>query len=179
MSSSPNPFAPPGAVVSDINLSPEAFQPVRVFSIAGRMGRLRYLAYVIGASLLISFVGGAILGAIGAAMNSAAVIGVGTVLMYGGILVLSVMFLIQRSHDMDLSGWFSVLAFIPLVGLYWLFKGVTPGPNRFGPPPPPNTLGVKILAWILPVILIIGILAAIALPAYSDYTKRAKAAQMK
>ncbi len=177
--SSPNPFAPPGAVVSDVNLTPEAFQPVRVFSIAGRMGRLRYLSYVIGASLLIGFVGGGILGAIGVAMNSALVIGLGTVLMYGGILVLTVMFLIQRSHDMDLSGWFSILAFIPFVGLYWLFKGGTPGPNRFGPPPPPNTLGVKILAWILPVIFIVGILAAIALPAYNSYVQRAKAAQVK
>ena len=176
--SSPNPFAPPMAHVRDIEQA-QQFQPVRIFSIAGRIGRLRYLAYVIGCSLLMSFVGGAIAGAVGAAANSPNLIVGMTILIYGVIAVLNVMFLIQRSHDMDLSGWFSILAFIPFVGLYWLFKGGTPGPNRFGAPPPPNTLGVKILAWILPVIMLIGILAAIALPAYVDYQTRAKAVQMR
>jgi hypothetical protein len=37
---------------------------------------------------------------------------------------------------------------IPLVGLYWMFARGTQGANRFGPPPPPNSTGVKILFWI-------------------------------
>ena len=176
--SSPNPFAPPLAHVRDIEQA-QQFQPVRIFSIAGRIGRLRYLAYVVGSSLLMSIVGGAIAGAVGVAANSPSLIAGMTILIYVAIAVFNVMFLIQRSHDMDLSGWFSILAFIPFVGLYWLFKGGTPGPNRFGAPPPPNTLGVKILAWVLPVIMLIGILAAIALPAYVNYQTRAKAVQMR
>src|SRR4029079_6804195 len=99
--------------------------------------------------------------------------------IYAGTLVLNFMFIIQRSHDMDMSGWFSILALIPFVGLYWVFKSGTPGPNRFGPPPSPNTLGVKILAWILPGIAAIGILAAISLPAYVNYQARVKAVQVK
>ena len=171
--STPNPFAPPGEHVRDIDEG-QVFQPVKIFSIAGRMGRLRYLAYVFGSSMLLSIVGGAIAGALGAATNSTNVIAGGTILIYVAMIVLNVMFLIQRSHDMDLSGWFCLLAIIPLVGLYWIFKGGTPGPNRFGAPPPPNTLGVKILAWILPVIMIIGIIAAVSVPAYVDYQKRAQ-----
>jgi len=167
--SSTNPFAPPVAHVSDINLLPDEVQPVRIFSVSGRVGRLRYFAWAVGTWFL--------LGALSAIVGPQV-----TAFMWVGLaayFVLNVMFLIQRSHDMDLSGWFTILAFIPLVGLFWLFKGGTPGSNRWGAPPPPNTLGVKIVAWLIPAIMVIGILAAIALPAYSDYQKRAKAAQMK
>lgn len=174
--SSPNPFAPPLAQVHDIDQA--QFQPVRLFSIAGRIGRLRCLAYTIGASLLTAFFGGIIAAVVGAAAHSPAVIGAVVFVVYGAAVVLNVMFLIQRSHDMDLSGWFSILGFIPIVGLYWLLKGGTPGPNRFGAPPPPNTLGVKILAWILPAVMVIGIVAAIALPAYVNYQARVKAVQV-
>lgn len=46
---------------------------------------------------------------------------------------------IRRSHDLNKSGWFLLLLFIPIVNLYaifklWLSKG-TEGPNRFGPDP--------------------------------------------
>jgi hypothetical protein len=49
----------------------------------------------------------------------------------------------------------------------------TPGANRFGDPPPPNTAGVILLALILPAVFIIGFIAAIAIPAYQDYVGRA------
>lgn len=167
--SSTNPFAPPVAHVSDIALSPDEVQPVRVFSVSGRIGRLRYFAWAVGAWFLVSMASAL------AGPQAPALMWVGMAALF----VLNVMFLIQRSHDMDLSGWFTILAFIPFVGLFWLFKSGTPGANRWGAPPPPNTLGVKLLAWLLPAIMVIGILAAIALPAYSDFQKRAKAAQMK
>jgi uncharacterized membrane protein YhaH (DUF805 family) len=45
----------------------------------------------------------------------------------------------RRFHDMDRSGWWQLIVFIPIVGiivmLIWLaFRG-TEGPNRFGPDP--------------------------------------------
>ena len=46
----------------------------------------------------------------------------------------------RRLHDVDRSGWWQLIGFIPLIGwillIYWL---VQPGkePNRFGPPPQP------------------------------------------
>ncbi len=46
----------------------------------------------------------------------------------------------KRCHDRDLSGWFQLIALIPIVGAIWLFiecgilKG-TEGDNRFGPDP--------------------------------------------
>lgn len=49
---------------------------------------------------------------------------------------------VKRVHDRDWSGWFVLIALIPIVGGIWLlielgFLPGTPGPNRFGPPPPP------------------------------------------
>ena len=52
------------------------------------------------------------------------------------------------------------------------------GYQRFGAPPPPNGLFIKIMGLCLPVVGIIGIVAAIALPAYQGYVQRAKASQV-
>jgi uncharacterized membrane protein YhaH (DUF805 family) len=168
-----NRFAPPGARVDDIALAEGAVQPVRFWPPHGRIGRLRFVAYHVGLYLvffLITFVLGLIAGFTRTTPMTATVVGL---LLY---FVGSLLLLIQRSHDMNLSGWWSIAAFIPLVGLFWLFNGGTQGPNRWGAPPPPNTRGVKIVAWIFPALIILGIVAAVALPAYQQYTLRAKAA---
>ena len=46
---------------------------------------------------------------------------------------------VRRLHDVDRSGWWFLLAFIPLIGIivlivWWCTEG-TRGPNRFGPDP--------------------------------------------
>jgi uncharacterized membrane protein YhaH (DUF805 family) len=183
-----NPYAAPRAAVADVNEPVERHQPVRLFSAAGRIGRLRYLANMMGAYVL-AIGGAAALGGIFGVLRASGITdglrvgGTGTLLATLIALVPYFVFIalktIQRSHDMDWSGWSALLAFIPFVGLIWLFKGGTSGANRFGAPPPPNTMMVRIGGLILPVIVIVGIVAAVALPAYQDYTKRAKALKMK
>ena len=47
---------------------------------------------------------------------------------------------IKRWHDRDKSGWWMLIALIPIIGSMWLlielgFLAGTPGPNRFGLPP--------------------------------------------
>ncbi|MDB5857133.1 MAG: putative rane protein [Ramlibacter sp.] len=173
-----NPYAPPRAAVADVDELSNEVQPVRMWSSQGRIGRLRFLAHMAGAYFLFGFLGvgvGAGLGGAGLRTLAMVVIGLGTIAYF----VFIVFKFIQRSHDMDWSGWSVLLAIIPLAGLVWVFKGGSAGANRFGGPPPANTLGVKILALIVPITAVIGILAAIALPAYSDYSKRARQAQMK
>jgi len=168
-----NRFAPPGAQVADVADPGVGFQPVRLWPPNGRIGRLRMLAY--GAGLYVAFlVVSSALGFIaGLTQSPNATLAVG-VLAFVVYLVAATIILIQRSHDMNLSGWWSIAAMIPLVGLVWLFKGGTPGANRWGPPPPPNGLGVRIVGWMLPIVIVVGIVAAIALPAYVEYTKRAQ-----
>ena len=46
---------------------------------------------------------------------------------------------VRRLHDLDRSGWWLLLKFVPLIGgiilLIWFCTGGTGGPNRFGPDP--------------------------------------------
>jgi uncharacterized membrane protein YhaH (DUF805 family) len=46
---------------------------------------------------------------------------------------------VRRLHDLDRSGWWLLLGFIPLIGaivlIVWFVGRGTPGPNRFGPDP--------------------------------------------
>ncbi|MCP5399605.1 MAG: DUF805 domain-containing protein [Sphingobium sp.] len=54
-------------------------------------------------------------------------------------LIPSIAVAVRRLHDTDRSGWWMLLAFIPLIGTLWLLilmvlRG-TRGPNRFGPDP--------------------------------------------
>lgn len=55
------------------------------------------------------------------------------------LLIPSVIVYIKRFHDRDKSGWWVLIALIPIIGAIWLlielgFLKGTPGPNRFGPP---------------------------------------------
>ena len=53
---------------------------------------------------------------------------------------------IRRLHDLDKSGWWMLIALIPLIGaiilLVWDCQKGTEGPNRFGPDPLSNTADV-------------------------------------
>lgn len=175
-----NPYTPPRAAVADVDAGDgeQGVQPVKFFSSQGRVGRLRYLAYLTFGYFLV-IAGSALVGAIAGftgAGKIAAVLGGVVALPY---LVYWALLTIQRTHDMGWNGWAWLLIIIPFVGLIWIFKAGTPGRNEYGLPPPPNTTAVRIGAFLFPTIMIIGILAAIALPAYQQYTMRAKAAQMK
>jgi uncharacterized membrane protein YhaH (DUF805 family) len=145
-------------------------QEVKLFSIAGRIGRVRYIGYSIGLSVLIMALGGIL-----AAATSMFVI----VLAYIALIVMQVMLTIQRCHDFNTSGWLSLLMLIPLVNFIFWFVPGTDGANNYGNKTPPNTTMSILLACILPLIFVLGIVAAVALPAYSDYTKRARAAQSR
>ena len=56
-----------------------------------------------------------------------------------GMFLPSLAMYIRRLHDVDRSGWWLLLAFVPLIGIivlivWWCTEG-TRGPNRFGPDP--------------------------------------------
>jgi uncharacterized membrane protein YhaH (DUF805 family) len=161
-----NPYVAPRAAVDD---APDEFQPVRIFSVSGRIGRARYILYTMGLPLLVMFVIGllsAVAGAFGVALMVAG---------WVAVVTISMMLTIQRSHDFDMSGWFALLGLVPLANLaFWFIPG-TDGANRYGAKTSPNGAGVLIAVWIVPALFIGGILAAIAIPAYSDYQARAAA----
>jgi uncharacterized membrane protein YhaH (DUF805 family) len=200
-----NPYAPPEAAVADVPLQDgAAFQPVKVLGAKGRIGRMRYVAYLFGAGFIMNVVMsvlGTILGVVTmfsvldsgqspGAMNGppAAVIGMSIAfwVIWLIICVLWTIFYVratmQRGHDLNLSGWFTLLTFIPFVNLYWAFAPGSKGANRYGPPPEPNSTGVQVVFWIgiglsVLAMLVAILLITVALASYKDYQGRARQQQ--
>ena len=172
-----NPYAAPRAAVADVTADGPA-QAVRVWNPGGRMGRLHYIGYSIGFSFLlggVAFVVGRGAGAAGSSTLGLVLTGA----LYIGYFVLLFQFTVQRCHDMNWSGWLSVIAIIPLVNLLFWFVPGTAGANRWGVPPQRGPRWAIWLAGLFVGLMLLGIVAAIALPAYQHYVQRAKAAQTR
>ncbi len=178
-----NPFHAPEA---DVISPDEGYAPLKILGFSGRLGRLRYLVYSFVSMLIFGIAMAAVIGLIVAVTGQPVVtsedslspaVVVAYVILLIPMLIVSLMFGIRRLHDMNLSGWFIILMLIPFVSavfyLVLLFWPGTKGPNRFGPPPPPNSTGIKIGAAVLILFLIASMLAAIAVPAYQKYLQRA------
>ena len=170
----PNPYMTPDASL-DIEQD-ELYQP-SIFSFNGRIGRLRYLAYGVGTSLILMLVMMPIMGGTmfaGGMVGGEAAIGgmalIAMIMFYVSTLVFSVMFGKRRLNDLNRSGWWFLLFIVPIanffMAIYVIFFPGAESSNNFGPAPVANTLGVKILAWMLPAIFVAGIVAAIAIPAF-------------
>lgn len=172
-----SPYATPKAQVAE--QLPE-FGELKVFSVNGRIGRVRYLAW--SAAMFFTALGLYMISALAMAVSPV----VGGILMAAIVIaavVVSVQIGVQRLHDIGWSGWLMLVNLIPVVGgVFALIMLVVPGTaeaNRYGPPPPPNSTGAKVLAFTWLLVPIIGILAAIAIPQYQQYTQRAAEAQME
>jgi uncharacterized membrane protein YhaH (DUF805 family)/Tfp pilus assembly major pilin PilA len=161
-----NPYAGPKAAVAE---GAGEVQPVRIFATSGRIGRARYIAYGMAFWIIAGMINTGLASAGGQTLGP--VLGIPVFLAF---VVIGFMLTIQRCHDFNTSGWLSILALVPFVNLIFWFIPGSDGPNRYGPPTPPNSVGVLIAVWIVPALAIVGIAAAVAIPAYQDYTHRAR-----
>lgn len=179
----------------------ESATEIRFFSYGSRIGRLRYFAYGMGVALLLlpALLAGGILYALQAHFLAFLLFGAAYIFM----ITMSFVFAVRRLHDMDASGWWSLIVGAAMLstilntlhliptGLFWLpallgladfvlilmllFRRGTEGDNRYGPQPPPNSGWVVAGAWSFLIVPIFGgILAAIAIPAYQDYIARSQ-----
>lgn len=178
-----NLYSAPRADLSNVPSEDETYSP-QIISIHGRLGRLRYLAYTWISAILLSIVSG-IVAAIaipffmkaGLVRSTFFVIAV-SILIYLPIIAASLVYTKRRLNDLNFSGWLGLLMLIPflnlLFGLYLVFAPGSSGNNRYGAKPEKNS-GLLVVAGILLPLVMIGILAASAIPAYKNYIERAKA----
>ncbi|MGF6592164.1 DUF805 domain-containing protein [Pseudomonas sp. 2835] len=121
----------------------------KVMSLEGRIGRVRLLAWSL--VLFAATIGGIFLVAL---LSSSMSLDLGGLVMIGllSARILSMLFIVQRLHDLNWSGWFCWLSILPWVGNFFILVLVlmpgTRGSNRFGAPPVPNNNAVVILAWL-------------------------------
>ena len=146
--------------MSNIYAAPYAdlSQPVQpgaavAFALNGRIGRLRYVAYVSAAYLLISL-------CLGLMMIPLDGVAASVVVLIAYMIIAR-----RRLQDIGLGGLFFLCMFIPFVNLYFglvmLFKRGDEGSNEFGSQPPANTVGVKVMACALPLLLVLAMFAPV------------------
>jgi uncharacterized membrane protein YhaH (DUF805 family) len=180
-----DPYQAPGA---DLAAPPiDAVDQTGPFSPAGRFGRLSYLAWgvLIGVLSQLAYfaVGGKALmtpafDAAGSPAMPDIPAGVLLGLLALGLvsLVIGVIFMIRRLHDVNASGWFTLLGLVPLINLafflFLVFKGGTSGANRFGPEriTPAWEKVVGFIGVALIVLMVIGMIAAILIPLLTQAT---------
>ncbi len=174
-----NPYSASDAAFTDTVSGAATYEP-KMLQMNGRIGRLRYLAYSVGLGLLLGAVLVALTFLTGG--SPAALIAV-QVLYVIGSLAVTVIVGRRRLHDLGHSGWPTIGLLIPLVNLFvalWIvFTPGKPDANEYGPPPGPNTTGIKVAALVLPVIAILGVIAAVSMPAYQNYVQRAQQADQQ
>lgn len=176
-----NPYQAPNADISQ-GSDNTPYQP-KVFAVHGRIGRLRYLAYGF-LSMLISLPIFAIVAAVGVPASTeegpGALGGIALALMvvvYIALIVYSFIIAKRRFNDINQTGWLSLLMLVPLVNfivaLILIFMPGTKTGNKYGQPPAANNIWVYLGSLIFPIFMI-GVLAAVAIPAYQDYVERAQ-----
>ena len=147
-----NIYAAPSANLSDLAQPGAAL----AFALNGRIGRLRFVAYSVAAYLLSSLCIIIVLVPLNFVVDAIAWMPAGITLIF---FVLYVIIVRRRLQDIGLGGLFSLCIFIRFVNLYFgfmmLFKRGDEGSNEFGPQPPENTIGVKVLAFSFPVLMLI------------------------
>ncbi|KJZ37669.1 DUF805 domain-containing protein [Pseudomonas fluorescens] len=163
-----SPYAPPRATVGETE---PVFATLKPFSVEGRIGRLRYLAWTMVLTLVMLAVGSVLAVfaiALISADSTAGLIfgGLVALILFIAVAVVSIQISVQRLHDIGWSGWLWLLNLVPFVGSFFpIVIMVAPGTNianRYGPPPPPNSTAVKALAslWIVFIaIVFVGALA--------------------
>ncbi len=100
---------------------------------SGRAQRSEYWWFVLFNLLmtfLLKIVDGALFGTVEAGVST----------IYGlAVLLPSIAVAVRRLHDINYTGWFTFLFFIPIVGLIlvllWMTREGTEGPNKYGPDP--------------------------------------------
>jgi len=117
------------------------------FNFEGRARRKEYWMFVLF-SLIISIVIGVVDGILGT--KTSAGIGMLGAVYSLAVIIPSIAVGARRLHDIDKSGWWQLIGFIPLLGwivmIVWAATEGNHGTNRFGPDPKAGEDGARAVA---------------------------------
>ena len=149
----------------------EHYAPLDPLGFSGRIGRLRLVAWSMVVTGIASVTSLLVMLAVKVSPTLAITCGATLSIVY---FIVSVRISAQRLHDLNWSAWMLLLHLVPIANLVlclmMLLMPGTPGPNKYGPPPPPNSRAVNILASITIFLIGLGICAMIALLALGMLT---------
>jgi uncharacterized membrane protein YhaH (DUF805 family) len=144
-----------------------AYEHVRVFSLYQRIGRLRFACYSFAWALsaaLLSALAALFAQALGGETQRLLIIV--PILAGAASLVWLIGLMVRRLHDMDLSGYWVVLGFVPVLGiLFYLYLLLVPsdsGLNSYGPPVEPNNRLIRWLGGFIWAVCLVAGLAALS-----------------
>ncbi|MET0334494.1 MAG: DUF805 domain-containing protein [Rhizobacter sp.] len=174
-------YAPPtadvdGGYVSDVVDAP----PMVSFSFEGRFGRVSYFnAYALA---MVSMAVTGILAAVLVPITRSALILIPIVPLFLAFLVWNFRVCALRLHDINRSGWWGLLSFVPYVNfVFGVVLAFWPGnadDNDYGSKPKRGNLAIAIAVLVISIVSVI-VIAAVALPAYKRYGDRAREMQQQ
>ena len=131
---------------------------------SGRIGRLRLLAWSMVLTVIAMVTSLLVLLAVKVSPTLGITCGATLSMVY---FILGLRMGAQRLHDLNWSAWMLLLHLVPVanlvLSLMMLLMPGTPGPNKYGPPPPPNSRAVNVIASITIFLIGLSICAMIAL----------------
>ncbi|WP_300731858.1 DUF805 domain-containing protein [Pseudomonas sp.] len=142
----------------------ERYATLDTLGFSGRIGRLRLLAW----HMVLTAIACAASIVVLLTLKLSPTLGItcGATLLVAYCFI-SVRISAQRLHDINWSAWMLLLHVIPLANLVLLLMMLlmpgTPGPNKYGLPPPPNSRAVNVLACTAIFLIALGMVAMIAL----------------
>ncbi len=154
-----SPYAPPQS-----HVAPQVaiYGPLKVMTVQGRIGRVRYLGWSM--ALTLGACAAMIICLSLVAISKPLAIGLGAIAA-AAFITMNVQISVQRLHDAGWSGWMWLLNLVPFVGSVFPFVVMAvpgnPGVNPYGPPAPPNSTAVKVLAWLWIVFLVLVFIAGL------------------
>lgn len=155
---------------------------------SGRFGRLSYLAWTLLSSLLLYLILFVVAFIFGNGFNpeSFANLSLPLMTLFGIVYLIFiyffVVFMIRRLHDRNHSGWLGLMILIPVLNIifafYLLFAKGNPDTNNYGPQRA-TPAWEKVLGGLYIVIFLLGLVAAIMLPAYQNYALKSQQNQFE
>lgn len=172
--------APTASIESYSNENVGQYNDSKFYSASGRIGRIRYLMYPMGFTLVAMLIFGVVLMAMGGFSALAGgsdglpmTVIILVIILFIALFYINIVCAIRRLNDLNRSGWMSLLLFVPVISNFFPFYlMLAPGDvgyNDYGLPSPPPTTLMKVLTFLMfGGVMLIAIGAAIALPAYQE-----------